>query len=128
MMQSAFVHRVRRDWRRYTFGGVGLFLAASGGACSNPGYRTLVYPGQQGQYSVQHVPETAPAPAPNQGVQSAVPAPSAVQGSAAGAEPMAPTTAPMDENLSEVEANWSKLSDSDKALLAATAKRLAGGK
>jgi hypothetical protein len=115
-----------------------MFLVASGAACSNPGYRTEVYPGQEGQYTLKHVPETPPAPVQNETVQSspaAAPAPSGVQGSAAApapvaTEPMAaaPTTGPVDDNLNQVETNWSKLSDSDKALLAATAKRLAGGR
>lgn len=129
-MQIAFFHRVRRDWRRNVIGGLGVFLATSGVACRDPGYRTEVYPGQQGQYTVQHVPETPSAPEQS----SPAPAPSGVQGSAATLAPAPtpvaiPTTAaPVDDNLSQVEAAWPKLSDSDKALLAATAKRLAGAR
>ena len=104
-MDTQFADKARLSLGRNLLGAAALVVAASAASCTNPGYRTEVYPGQQGQYTLQHVPEPA---------QPAAPAPA----------PMA-ATMPTDENLSQVETLWPKLSDSDKALMVETAKHLA---
>ena len=122
-MDIQIAHDAHSRPGRNLLGAIALAVAASTVSCSNPGYRTAVYPGQQGQYSLQRVPEPAqpaPAAAPaEQAPASQAPAPAPIS-----AAPTPPPT-PVDENLSQVEAIWPKLSDSDKALLAETAKHLA---
>jgi hypothetical protein len=107
-MDTQIADNVRCSLVRNLLGAAALVLAGSAASCTNPGYRTEVYPGQQGQYTLQHVPEPVQPAAPP------APAPAPVA-----------ATMPADENLSQVEAVWPKLNDSDKALLAETAKHLA---
>jgi hypothetical protein len=92
-----------------------------------------VYPGEEGQYVLKTVPNPAPTATPNAATPNAATpnaaAPTAATPSVSPAETTsvkpAPTTAPMDANLNQVETIWPKLSDSDKALLVETAKHLA---
>jgi len=126
-MHLTFAQRRRVDWPGKLACGTALLLAALATSCKDPGYRTEVYPGQQGQYTVQHVPET-PRPADSSALvqtEAQAPPPAVSGGPAPAAAPM-PSTAPIDDNLSQVEAVWPKLSESDKALLVQTAKHLAG--
>ena len=89
----------------------------------------MVYPGQQGTYTITRVPD-----APQQQQTGAAPqqvatlAPANASPAPAPVPSMAPSTAPQDDNLNQVESAWPKLSESDKALLAQTAKRLAAQK
>jgi hypothetical protein len=141
-MQTTIVERLRTDFPRKLIAGTALLLAGSAMSCKDPGYRNEITPGQQGQYTLQRVPDSprpsdssaqvqaeaqtpppaAPVqPAPAQGAPANAPAPA----------PMAaapPSTGPTDENFNQVQAMWPKLSDSDKALLAETAKHLAAQK
>jgi hypothetical protein len=112
-MHNPLVRPFKTVWSGKLVGGTALILSASAMSCTHPGYRTEVYPGQQGQYQLERVPE---APRPEDSSAQ-------VQAEAARQAP-----APADENLNQVEAIWPKLSDSDKALLVETAKHLAAQK
>jgi hypothetical protein len=73
-------------------------IAAS---CQEKGYRTEVYPGEQGQTQVRHIPVNEPAPTEHHTVVDA------------------------DPDLDELRSLWPRLSSEDRKRVADMAKRLA---
>jgi hypothetical protein len=82
-----------------------MLLCLSAVSCQQPGYRTEVYPGQQGQVAVRQVPVAVPAH--TETVPSALP------------------VSQQDADLREVESLWPRLGPDDRKRVADMARRLA---
>jgi hypothetical protein len=85
--------------------GAAVLLCMSAVSCQEPGYRTEVYPGQEGRMAVRHVPVDAPAHTET--------VPSALHGSQ------------QDVDLRDVESLWPRLGPDDRKRVADMARRLA---
>jgi hypothetical protein len=101
------IEMMRMTSGRLWIGGFALVAAAAGLSCQERGYRTEVYPGQQGQTEVRHVPVDAPAPTR---AHQSVPT-------------QRESTA--DTELNTVETLWPRLTPDDRQRVADLARRLA---
>ncbi|MBV8782093.1 MAG: hypothetical protein JO353_11915 [Phycisphaerae bacterium] len=100
-------------------------IGAAASSCTQPGYRSMVYPGQEGQYTLQRVPESSAVAAPGPAAaQSPPPSPSPVVESHA--DETSPT--PSDADMATIRELWPKLSPSDRAALVDMTRHLAAGK
>lgn len=91
-----------RLMKHWFFGGLVLLAGAVAQGCGDQKYRTEVYTGQQGTYSIQRVPVE---PAPR---EESAPQP------------------PIDPDLNEVAILWPRLSPADRQTVVDLVRRLAG--
>jgi len=88
-----------RLFRRICIGVAGLMAIGMGFGCQTPGYRTEVYPGQEGRAEIRRVPDNTP-PSPQRATSS-------------------------DADLSTIQSLWPKLTPDDRQRVADMARRLA---
>jgi len=91
-------------FRRSCLGLTGLLAVAAGIGCQTPGYRTEVYPGEEGRAEIRRVPDDTPSHAPLPPVERATSS---------------------DADLTTIQSLWPKLTPDDRQRVADMARRLA---